>query len=190
MTVPEGTSGAVKIERFTVSEASSRLFNLNCHGRPISPGTYTRLLRNGSVWMSDTPAERFDHLGAVNRAQSAAKNGRVRVLINGLGLGMVLQAMLAIPEVEHVDVVELDADVIALVGPHYQAMAGERLTIHHADAFTKTWPRGTAWDVVWHDIWLDVTAGNLPEMGTLKRKYARRAGWQGCWAQAECRWQR
>jgi spermidine synthase len=75
--------------------------------------------------MADSEPEMRDHYEAVARA-------RGRVLINGLGLGMVLSAILAKPDVEHVTVVEVEPDVIALVGPHY---ACDRLQIVCTSAF-------------------------------------------------------
>lgn len=131
--------------------------------------------------MSDTPDERDDHSGIVWEAHWAHAT---RVLINGLGLGMVVNAMLRIPTMQHIDVVEIDPDVIALVKPHYDRVAAEcgvELAIHEADAYTIQWPKGTWWDVAWHDIWLAIDTGNLPEMARLHRKYGRRVRSQGSW---------
>jgi len=74
--------------------------------------------------------------------------------------------------------------VVHLVGPSYE---GERCTVHLADAYEIRWPVGTRWDVVWHDVWQNISGDNVPEMAKLKRSYGRRADWQGCWAERECR---
>jgi hypothetical protein len=180
VTVPEGTSGDWSVARFTVSEAEAKFSALRAaikgeHAVPA--GTYTALRyggrTSGEIVMSDTPGEMRDHLEPVYRA-------RGHVLINGLGLGMVLAAVLRKPAVTQVTVVELSKDVIQLVAPHY---VDPRLTIVHADAFKYTPPRGSRYEVVWHDIWPTICSDNLKEMRQLRRKYARRATWQGCWSE-------
>jgi hypothetical protein len=97
-------------------------------GVPPPAGTYTKLAHAGrGIVMSDTPDEMRDHQGAIARARGSC-------LINGLGLGMFLAAVLNNkPDVSDVTVVEIDVDVIALVGLSYAA--DRRLTIVHADAF-------------------------------------------------------
>lgn len=164
--VPEGTSGAVTVERFTVTKEDDirQLGSLFKSGRYVPPGEYTRLTCNGQIWMSDTPNEWHDHLKAAY--QITSRGGRI--LINGLGLGVIVKHALDCGNVKHVDVVEIDADVIKLVGPTYE---GPRCAIHHADAYeqAKKWPRGSHWSVAWHDIWGDVSTDALPEMARLKR---------------------
>jgi hypothetical protein len=181
VTVPEGKAGNAEIRRFTVARSESTLSYLGGGGRGTPPGTYTGLYRRSGLWMSDTPDERRDHMKV---CYVADRERAERVLVNGLGLGMVVAAFLAMESVSHVDVVEIDADVIALVGPHYEQMAadvGKTITIHHADAYTIQWPSGTAWDVAWHDIWRDLCTDNLAQMATLHRRYGRRTQWQGSW---------
>jgi hypothetical protein len=182
VTVPIGERGKWRIEKFTITDRGSELATLRSlwqDGRgSICPGTYTKLVCEGrGIVMSDTPDEMRDHADAVRHA-------RGYVLINGLGLGMVLGAILKKPDVERVTVVELDADVIALVGPHY---ACDRLEIVNASAFDYEPPRGSRYGAVWHDIWDEICADNLPQMTKLKRKYGRRALWQGCWSEPLCR---
>ncbi len=207
VTVPEGEVDGLVVERFEVvalndwvpGEHEGRkdvlslleLLRMERDGRGCESGWYTRLLdrnakdENGRtvIWMSDTTAERNDHKEAVAHVQlSKAK----RVLINGLGLGMVLQAALSYDHVEHVDVVEKDERVIKLVGPHYRK--DRRVSIIHADAFEQTnnWKRGTRWDVAWSDIWPTISDENLDGMDDLHRYYRRRSGWHGMWCRGEC----
>lgn len=178
--VPEGRRGPWEISRFTVSENEAAWERIQAiqSGRCIPAGTYTRLThdRRGVV-MSDTPDEIRDHLGAVI-------NARGHVLINGLGIGMVLGAVLRKPEVERVTVIEIDPDVIALVGPAY---VDARVEIVQSDAYAYKPPRGVRYGMVWHDIWDAICADNLAGMSRLKRKYCRRTDWQGCWAEYQCR---
>ncbi len=180
--VPDGVCGEWRIETFEVDESASRktefqaLKNCNALLR-VLPGTYKRLMRGNTVVMSNTRMEVITNHEIVAEAKG-------RVLINGLGLGMILHAVLKKPEVTEVWVVEKHAEVIALVGPAF--MADPRVKIIYADALTYTPPKGVRFDVVWHDIWDHITADNLPQMHRLHRRYGRRAGWQKSWAREFC----
>jgi len=177
VTIPLRRQGPWEVHKIEVELDLSNLRMMR-DGRGCYPGTYTQLVHKtrGTV-MSDTTAEADDAIPFVRQAKG-------RVLIHGLGLGAVLQAVLAKTEVAHVDVVEIDADIIALVGDHYNC---ERLTIHHGDALTYKWPRGTRWNIVWHDIWDNICTDNLPTMKRLRRMFARRCDVQMCWAEGWCR---
>ena len=149
-------------------------------GRATHPGTYTQLVHNRrGVVMSDTDAEILD------MADLFYHKPHGRVLVNGLGLGCVVSGLLALSGVTHLDVVEIDADVIDLVGGQ---LTDSRLTIHHADAFTVRWPTGTTWDCAWHDVWDSLCTDNLSSTdaapgsyAALHRRYARKVGWQESW---------
>jgi hypothetical protein len=149
-------------------------------GRAPYPGWYTRLSEGDQVWMSDTTHERRDHIEPVQEIVSAKAR---RVVINGLGIGMVLSAALSYDFVEHVDVVEIDQRVINLVGPHY--LKDPRVRIHHADAVKqmKAWPANARWDVGWTDIWPNICADNLEEMKSFTDFYGPRCGFHGNWAE-------
>lgn len=182
--VPEGKSGKWEVSKFTVPKNDIRAISYALHGRPVPAGTYTRLTVEGALdgpIMSDTPAEVRDHLYFIHKATG-------RCLLNGLGLGVVLKAILAKPEITHVDVVELEKDVINLVWPTYQD--GDRVTLHHADAYTIEWPKGTRWDCAWHDIWPSLCTDNLPEIAQLKRKYGHKVSYQAAWVEEELRYNR
>lgn len=190
VTVPEGRSGNVAVERFEITERDVRFASIRDSVRGYTkPGVYTKLTRNGSLWMSDTRAERMDHVEPLRKAQYSQNR---RALVTGLGLGMVIQGLLHTDNIEHVDVVELDADVIALVGPHYEALAaqlGKTITVHHGDARQRVQVLGTKarWGVAWHDIWRDITSENWEEMKRVKRSYSRMVEWQGVWSWEETR---
>jgi hypothetical protein len=174
VTVPEGSSGPWVLERFIVDHVD---FSSLRRGREAPVGqTFTRLKCGRTLVMSDTPAEMRDHLAPEWKAKGSC-------LINGLGIGMVLQAVLAKPEVTDVTVVEISQELIDLVAPHY---ADPRLTVVCADAFEFVPPKGKRYQMVWHDIWDDICTDNLPEMAKLHRKYGRRADWQGSWSKEIC----
>lgn len=173
VTVPDGASGDWKIETFTVSRDRAALFNLGSRGRAaISPGTYKRLTISGSVMMSNTPFEYMTNRWIIARAKG-------RVLINGLGLGAVLTAILKKPEVTEVWVVEKEQDVINLVWPAFAH--DPRCKLIHADALDYRPPKGVRFDVVWHDIWISVCTDNLDDMKKLHRRYGRLCNEQASW---------
>lgn len=183
--VPEGQSGSWRVERFVVPDKPTiQNLRIALAGRlPVPPGTYTRLIQGGNLnggWsdpvMSDTPAEYRDLSPLFHHATR-------RVLINGLGLGVALKGTLAIPSVTHVDVVEVSEDVIKLVWPTY--VTDPRANLYCGDAFTITWPKGTRWNTVWHDIWPTICSDHLQDMVRLHRKYGRRCDWQGSWCRQE-----
>jgi hypothetical protein len=176
VTLPEGQKGPWKVERFTVDRLD---FHCLFHGGNPPPvgETFTRLMRGGKLVMSDTPSEMRDHFEPYYRAKGSC-------LINGLGIGAILKNILLKPEVTDVTVVEISQDVIDLVAPHY---TDSRVIIICCDAFLYEPPKGKRYQMVWHDIWDDICADNLPEMAKLHRKYGRRTDWQGSWAKWKCR---
>lgn len=192
VSVPEGEVDGLKVVRFEVKPGNlQNMRDERDYGRGTMPGIYTALIDVNQhddfgkplVWMSDTDAEKTDHLEAVAVMQMAQAR---RILINGLGLGMVLSAALTYSHVKRVDVVESDERVIKLIGPHY--LKDNRVRIHHMDAYaaTKQWPRGSRWDVAWSDIWPTMVAENLPGMDFLHKYYFPRTKWHGMWGRKMC----
>jgi hypothetical protein len=184
--VPDGESGDWKVTTFTVNDEEAKRFNLanlfgGVHGRDIKPGTYKKLTCKGrGIIMSNTPAEIRDHNYFIYKATGS-------VLINGLGLGVVLKAILAKPEVTSVTVIEKEEDVIKLVAPYY---TDPRVTIIHADAYEWKPAKGIKYDYVWHDVWDNICTDNLEGMGKLHRKYGRRTAWQDSWSRDTCIYER
>lgn len=177
---PDGISGEWRIETFEVSKADSDMSRIRSIMHPeefVEAGTYKRLTRGQPVVMSNTRMER-------NTNRPILRMATGRVLINGLGLGMVPVAILAKPELTELWIVEKSPDVIALTGP--TITKDPRVKLVNADAFEWSAPKGMKFDAVWHDIWDYITSENLAQMTTLKRRYARRCTWQGCWAEMEC----
>lgn len=178
--VPNGVSGDWKVETFEVSKEESSFSRIRAMQNPneyVEAGTYKRLMRRGTVVMSNTRMELETNRPIIRAAQGS-------VLINGLGLGMVLTAILPRTTVKEVIVVEKSSDVIRLVAPTF--LEDKRVTIIEGDAFTYQPPKGKRYDCVWHDIWDTICSDNLQQMSQLTRKYARRCDWQDCWAKIEC----
>ena len=185
--VPEGQCGAWRVERFIVANGDIKALYYALHGRPVLPGTYTRLIRDGGhdPMMSDTPSEIRDHLEALILFNEPWVK---RILINGLGLGVVLKMALKQSHVEHIDVVEIEPEILQLVSPSY---SDSRIAFHLADAYTIEWPKTSRWDVAWHDIWPSICTDNLDGIARLHRKYGRRVliqqSWMRDWLKAKRR---
>jgi hypothetical protein len=186
--VPPGDYLSLR-RRMTVGEARDELSEFIAMHESLTGVAYSddeieALITEHDVYapvMSDTPAEINEHGDALTRA-------RGRVLIHGLGLGCLVSGLLAHPLVTHIDVVEVDPDVIEMVGPYYQDEA--RVTIHRGDCMTFPWPPDARWDYVWHDIWSHISDLNLdPETaehgisyGMLFDRFDARCEAQGAWA--------
>lgn len=175
--VPDGISGDWSVSTFVVEDDDlSQRISMWKSGRGVPGGTYKRLMRNGTVVMSNTPDEIRDFMNFLHNAKGS-------ILINGLGLGVTLKALLNKPEVTDITVIENSEDVIKLVASSY---TDPRLTIIHGDAFAWEPPKGKVYDAVWHDIWDNICSDNLPEMKKLHRKYGRRAKYQESWCRYQC----
>ncbi len=186
--VPEGQEGDWKIEKFIVDEqgADSHNFRESLHGRDrnIKPGTYTRLMRNSTLVMSDTYSEKSDSRNFLYHAKGD-------ILINGLGLGWAVEACLHIPEVKHITVIEISEDVLKLVCLHLQKKYkydARKIHFWNADALTYCPPKGKIYDAVWHDIWDNICGDNWESMKKLHRKYGKRSKWQGSWCRKEIKY--
>lgn len=177
---PEGVSGNWKVQRYTVTDKDLGIYNLRLirdgqYRRILPPGTYTRLLCGSATVMSDTPAEAHEHL----RLYRAAKG---KILLNGLGLGFCLSAILRKEGVESVTVIEKAPEVIALCAAPY--LSDKRVNIIQADALEWRPSTGVKYNVVWHDIWTNVmNSDDKPTATKLRRAYARRTDWQSCWSE-------
>jgi hypothetical protein len=129
--------------------------------RQIRGNALERFLPDESRWvpvMSDTPAEIEEH-------GPALRNARGRVLITGLGLGCLPRALLTLPDVTRIDIIEIDPEVIALTGKYltdgrvhiWRGSAAEPQRI--AGLRQESW----CWDYAWHDIWSHISSRNLDD---------------------------
>lgn len=184
VSVPARKKGVAQVSRYKLTAKRANEINwqivLHAEDRAWAyPGTYTGLSIEKLMVMSDEAKEIQDHLPFIAKA-------RGRVLLTGLGIGMCLQALLRKPEVEHVTVVELSADVLALVGPHYLEMFGcDRLSLVNANAYTWKPPAGTRFDYAWHDVWPLATGAFWPDHLRLVAHYDPfvwlQMTWRGPW---------
>lgn len=181
---PVGIKGNWEVAKFTVPKQSiDALRYVRDGGRGMAPGDYHRLVRidgkNRTTVMSDTDAEMIDFLDVMRDVEGD-------VLIGGLGMGLAIKALRMTGKVKNITVVEVDQNVIDLVGGHYRDI---RTTIVHGDIFKWRAPKGARYDWAWYDIWDTISDDNIPEMRRLKRRYATRMKGdrqQLCWAEYEC----
>ena len=161
--VKDGKSGSWTLDTFTITENDAERLAIRAdfsgnQDEFIPAGEYRRLSYNSDVVMSNTPMEIRTCMDFIERATG-------HVLINGLGLGMVLNAVLMKADVTHVTVIEKEQDVINLVAASFAD--DKRVEIICADAMTFVPPAEVTYDVCWHDIWPQFSMGNLDEMEML-----------------------
>lgn len=181
--VPVGKSGPWTIDHFETDVGLAYL-RLARDGRPPGIGKFTTLRYNGAIIMSDTVPEIEDLLPYLYHL-------RGRVLISGLGLGMIVQALTKnrcfSENVKTVTVVEKDRHVLKLSAPHYRQ--DERVTIVHSDIHSWVPAKGQKFDSAWHDIWDSICGDNLDEMKQLRRYFSKfvPSSKQFCWGEAVIR---
>lgn len=125
----------------------------------------------GEIVMEDSASELRKHLPIWMAAHG-------RVLVTGLGLGCVVRGLLAKPEVDQVDVVEIDPGIHRVVG--YEFHKNPRVRMYLANALEVDF-RDAKFDFAWHDLWVD--GPNLQLLhAQLLIKYRSCCGPQGAWA--------
>lgn len=176
--VPEGSLGLAEITHFGVSEDESAFTAMRAAHKGaqeyVAPGRYARLRVNRELMMTDTNMERATNREVVRRA-------RGRVLIAGLGLGMIVHPIAAKPGVS-VTVIEKYRDVIDLVSPTLPS----GVTVIEGDILTWRPERGTKYDTIYFDIWANVCSDNLDDIRVLKRAFRGRmtpGAWMGAWVE-------
>jgi len=144
--LPEGESGDYAIAHYT-NETSEKnwLTYLDMKGESLD--SYTVLTKNGCPMpiMQDSIAEYNEH-------QWLWDNATGDVLVGGLGIGMIHQALIDNPDVTSVTIIEISQDVIDLVWEH--CAKDDTFTLILDDFETWVPPEGTTFDTIWADTWL------------------------------------
>lgn len=164
--VPAGEHGDCRIERTVLSERTN--VGGDWHNpRFVPEGTeVVRLLHGGKLWMSNTPDEvRSQRFEIVGRPHPT-------ILMGGLGLGAAISYVDGTCVPERVVVVEIDPDVIALVGPTYEHLDWLEVVEGDIREYGRTGPRD-AFDVAWIDIWGNYNSDLLPDMFDVRRSLRR-----------------
>lgn len=152
--------GNARVEHFEITRHGAAMWAMQ-HREHVDEGKYVRLLIGNVTVMSDTYMERASNIGFARRA-----NGRV--LVAGLGLGMILFPLMKKEEVSEVDVLESSMDVIRLVGPYVQH---PKIHILHENAMEFRPSRGVKWDTIWFDIWPGRSSDNLDDIAKLHQRF-------------------
>lgn len=188
--VPEGSVGQARIQHFEVSEQEASLSKLRATINPHRPddsvreGKYVKLYVGQTLMMSDTQMEQKTNVSVIRNASG-------KVLIAGLGVGLILLPILEKAEVIEVTVIEKYPEVVELVEPHVRKAAGayaDKLKVVTADILTWKPPKGERWNTIYFDIWPEICPDNLEEMATLHRRFGRRkapGGWMDSWQRYE-----
>jgi spermidine synthase len=151
--------GTAEIIHYEVTKSESEWSAIR--GDYASQGTYAVLRVNGRTLMSDTNIERRSNYEVVRRSHG-------KVLVAGLGIGMILHPILRKPEVESVIVIEKNRDVISLVG---KSVTHSKLSIVNADIFEWRPNKGQKFNTIYFDIWPDRCTDYLAEMAKLHQKF-------------------
>ncbi len=185
--LPAGRHGLAEVRHQPLSEVMCALLAAQRGWRSWDRGgVNVALVIHGAdeevAMMSDMRFERESCAEVLQRAHG-------RVLIAGLGLGMILHPLCVDSRIERITVVEKLQDVIDLVGP---SVAGYRnLQVVHADIFSWLPDPAARFDTIWFDIWPGWGAANLPEIFALYqryRQYLAPGGWMDAWMRREsCR---
>ncbi len=174
--IPPGRSGRWRVERFSIDAVEG--VDTRPHWARDAEGEYTRLICDEVLFMTDLHAELYTQRVAIEEAWQ--RGGAA--LVTGLGLGLVVDAMLLRAAVDRVTVVEASADVVALVAPRLSERHRDRLRVVTADAFTWEPEPSERFTVGWHDIWpvpQDPVA--IAEAQVLEDRFAGVCDWQASW---------
>lgn len=167
--------GIASISAYEFSTKKDPLYAMRAamDGMAIYDGKYVRLNVNGELMMSDTDMEKSS-----NRDFVYSANGDV--LIAGLGIGLILKAILEKPEVESITVIEKYQDVIDLVSPYFQ---NPKLTIINADILEWVPEKNKKWDTIYFDIWPTICEDNLDEIKLLHNRFKNKLNRKNkdCW---------
>lgn len=173
--------GEAKVDIITLSkiQASMETFSSRIY---TAPGRYARLTVGGRTMMSNSSNEKRTCAIAVQKASG-------RVLVAGLGIGMILFPMARKLEVDRITVIEKSPDVIELVAPFVKH---RKIEVIEADIFDWVPERTRKWNTIWFDIWPEVNTDNLAQIALLHNRYKGhldRTGlhWMGSWCEGELR---
>jgi hypothetical protein len=141
------------------------------------PKLVHQLCEEGSVWMSDMLCEIRQMEEAIKKLQPKG-----RVLVGGLGLGIVALMLARKRNVTSVDVVELEQDVIDLCDPKHPRIRVIQGDIYRYANDLESWN----YDAAFFDTWRGTNEGTWwDEVMPLRRIIANRFGRvkMRCWAE-------
>lgn len=183
--IPIGQSrnkGDVVISTFEFKASDDPLFNLRAIRdsggmTAMDDGKFVRLVIGRELVMSDTRMERNSNWEFCSIAHG-------RVLIAGLGLGLILHNLQHPERIQEITIIEKSQDVIDLVSPLFLHLPIKYI---HADILEWKPQKGEKFDVIYFDIWSTITEENLTEIRLLHNRfkhYLNREGgqhWMNSW---------
>ena len=133
--IPEQKVGAFEVKH-VIEPAGAKIKISNFRtcmygGHPVKDVVYNHetrwheLLEDGGVWTSDRPIEQYQQ-------RESILGFRGRVLIGGLGLGVVVQMLTKYKGVTQIDVIEKAPEVMQLVQPY---VGDKRVSFYRDDLF-------------------------------------------------------
>lgn len=176
--------GCATLKHLKLSDSDARMSNLRAiiNGESgvmrIESGDYIQLYVHGELMMSDTLMERRTN-------DEFIANAHGKVMIAGLGVGMILEALIPLCEsgvVTSVVVYEKYQDVIDLVGHRY--INRMPLEIRLADIMEYVPPKDEMYDTIYFDIWPTISEDNLDDIRKLHNRWKYRkniGGWMDSW---------
>lgn len=139
----------------------------------VPAGRYKRLVHEKrGVVMNN-----FPHV--LRLRNSCLQNSYGSVFLSGLGLGLLVDALLERKSVEKICVVEIDADVISLCGSKYAN--DSRVCIFNANVFDYFPSDGEFFQAVWHDVWETFWIEEKKQAEALCARWKKHSNWQGAW---------
>jgi hypothetical protein len=175
-----GEKGPWRIEHYEITKDQAAMYAIGCYGSyEIAPhaGHYTRLMHEKyGLVMSDTRQEIVMMYSVKSRSADVPPG---IALINGLGLGIVSKWLL--DDGWDVSVIEISQDLIDLIGVQLTEIYHERFHTICADALEWRPPKGSHYNIVFHDIWNETNLDNWEQYKMLHRRYGRLTDWQDSW---------
>lgn len=136
----DGEIGSAKLKHFTIIPDNFRAV----YRDGIDPGEYVKLVINGEIMMSNTRMEKETN-------QEFVDNAHGKVLIGGLGIGLILLPILVKPEVEEVTIIEYNKDVINLVEPQLRSYFNNKVKIINDSVFE--YVPSQEFNTIYMDVW-------------------------------------
>lgn len=180
----ETKCGVACLRKLHISKEQARMYNIRTlmnYGsgiERIEDGDFIQLYVNNELMMSDTRMERITNHEFIDNAHGA-------VMIAGLGVGMILEALIPLCEsgrVTKVVVYEKYQDVIDLVAHRY--IGRMPLEIRLKDIMEYKPPRDEMYDTIYFDIWPTICDDNLDDIRFLHNRWKNRknkGAWMGSW---------
>lgn len=164
--VPAGQSGPWTIERREFAA-------IDMPWPDDPPGLYT-VLRHETIGMVMADFPRL-----VQEMSAILARASGRILIGGLGLGVVVSKVLESQSVTEAVVLEIDQHVADLAWPTY---AGDsRATLVIGDALTHDVASLGLFDAAWFDLWPSLNPAYSDERALVRARWTAASAWLGLW---------